>query len=411
MTPDRNGNKDFPFIEGLRGCAALQVIALHYCCFFLPVLGRVDGPLHFSWETTTTKSPIFFLLDGYSAVYLFFLMSGFVLARSFLEPRFGVPATIIKRFLRLFLPIVAAVGLAIVLTTLVPSARLAAETLSGSAWAAGLYHNPLSVAGILKDVFLSSLVLGYQDGSVLAHWSALFDWRSPASDSFVPPLWTLHLEFWGSMLVLALAQAYRRLPRWLFVAMLAGLIGSLRLDRYGMFPIGFCAYLIHDRLLRLHVERSTLVGLVLVLLAACIAPMGDGKGQTGLAAILLFAATMLSPPLRRWLASPWARRLGRLSFSIYLLHFPILFTAGAAIFVASAPLGYLPACFLSLAVGTLLTFGLAELFERIVDRRAITAAGMLAAFLTNRFSTTKGRRGGHDRVRPLRSVSPPDFPG
>jgi len=72
----------FQFVEGTRGIAALQVVVLHYCASFLPAFARVGTVTHFDWESRFGRTPLFFLADGYTAVFIFFLMSGFVLAPS-----------------------------------------------------------------------------------------------------------------------------------------------------------------------------------------------------------------------------------------------------------------------------------------------------------------------------------------
>ena len=75
--------------------------------------------------------------------------------------------------------------------------------------------------------------------------------------------------------------------------------------------------------------------------------------------------------MQRPLASAAGRVLGRLSFSIYLLHFPILFTlvAFAALHV---PIGVVFVLFL------LLTLFAAIVFERWVDRPAIALSRLVA---------------------------------
>jgi peptidoglycan/LPS O-acetylase OafA/YrhL len=50
--------------------------------------------------------------------------------------------------------------------------------------------------------------------------------------------------------------------------------------------------------------------------------------QSQLAAAALYFGVLACPWVWRPLASGPCRHLGRLSFSIYLLHFPILFTLG-----------------------------------------------------------------------------------
>lgn len=84
MTTQHKAPK-YEFLDGLRGIAALQVVFLHYYAAFLPAFARAGVAEHYKWETLATNSPAFLLVQGYVAVYVFFIMSGFVLANSFLD--------------------------------------------------------------------------------------------------------------------------------------------------------------------------------------------------------------------------------------------------------------------------------------------------------------------------------------
>src|ERR1700739_3131929 len=70
------------YLESIRALAALHVVLLHFFAAFAPDLvfalpagAAVAGLIHLS--------PLYFLYDGYSAVYIFFALSGYVLTRSF----------------------------------------------------------------------------------------------------------------------------------------------------------------------------------------------------------------------------------------------------------------------------------------------------------------------------------------
>src|ERR1700733_14751765 len=102
----------FEFINGLRGLAALQGVLFHYCSSFLPMFARAGQFAHYSFETKFGYSPAFFPIDGFSAVYLFFLMSGFVLAPSFLKADSGIVLQVAKRCTRLYIPVAGALVLA-----------------------------------------------------------------------------------------------------------------------------------------------------------------------------------------------------------------------------------------------------------------------------------------------------------
>jgi peptidoglycan/LPS O-acetylase OafA/YrhL len=91
-----------------------------------------------------------------------------------------------------------------------------------------------------------------------------------------------------------------------------------------------------------------------------------------MAAVLIFVGIMLCPPAQTLLECQTCRHLGRLSFGIYLLHFPILFTLVCLIFVSAQPV--LPHA-ASVATVFVLFIGItlmaAMLFERWIDRPAI----------------------------------------
>jgi peptidoglycan/LPS O-acetylase OafA/YrhL len=95
------------YLESIRGLAALQVLLLHFLAAFAPDLvfslpagAAVAGYIHLS--------PLYFLYDGYSAVYIFFALSGYVLTRSF-ERHLAQPSSqILARVIRLGLPAITA---------------------------------------------------------------------------------------------------------------------------------------------------------------------------------------------------------------------------------------------------------------------------------------------------------------
>src|SRR6202011_2052171 len=70
------------YLESIRGLAALQVLLLHFLSAFAPCLVFTPPPDAIV-ARTVHLSPLYFLYDGYSAVYIFFVLSGYVLTRSF----------------------------------------------------------------------------------------------------------------------------------------------------------------------------------------------------------------------------------------------------------------------------------------------------------------------------------------
>ncbi|GAC1366981.1 MAG: hypothetical protein NVSMB32_11820 [Actinomycetota bacterium] len=380
----------------MRALAAMQVTLTHFAAAFLPTLAFVPGRTHYGWERAVLRSPAFFLLNRYVAIDLFFLLSGFVLAQSFLVPgrTFGPGA--VKRVLRLVLPVLAAVVLASGLLAVFPSERHQAALLSGSGWLDQLYLGPGNLFSGLTGALGTVVVGGYGVG-VFAHVAGLAPHLPvfPVPDSLDPPIWYLNWELWGSLLLLALAGTYRRVPRKLFWTIFAVGMGALATNPLGLLMIGFVAYLARDRLLRLRGPIAGATGLALVAGGVAVSVMairampGPAGGPlppiaglnvtlddlNGAAAILVFAGVLMNAGLRRALSLRPMPRLGRLALSAYLVHVPILVTVGCLVFRVAQPLGYLPAAGLATVTGLACTLGASVVFERVADRPSVAGAG------------------------------------
>ena len=87
--------------------------------------------------------------------------------------------------------------------------------------------------------------------------------------------------------------------------------------------------------------------------------------QSQLGAVALYFGVLWCPLVWPLLESAPFRHIGRLSFSIYLLHFPILFTVVCVAF----PL--MPSTAAAFVLFLALTLAAAIAFERLVDRPAI----------------------------------------
>src|SRR3984957_18097151 len=193
------------YLESIRGIAALQVLLLHFLAAFAPDLvyalptgAAIAGYIHLS--------PLYFLYDGYSAVYIFFALSGYVLTRSF-ERHLAQPySQITARVIRLGLPAIAATLVAAAVMLMFGKPNVAAGDLSGSAWFVSQWQPDLSILSVIRDGTLNALLLGYRG---LPGVAFLAPWQQPVEQSFVAPLWTLSIAFYGSMIGLGLCWCAR----------------------------------------------------------------------------------------------------------------------------------------------------------------------------------------------------------
>jgi peptidoglycan/LPS O-acetylase OafA/YrhL len=359
----------FLYLEGLRGVAAIQVVLLHFVTGFLP-----DTAEH-------AARPWRVLWDGHTAVYVFFLISGAVLTPSF--ARGGTwPRQVVKRVVRLGLPIAAAAVFALVLLAAMPNAHLIAARITGSGWLAMDSSAAATLPHLLRDIALDSLLLGFREYTLFAPIAGRLPLLEHALNA---PTWSLHLELYGSLLVLGLVMLRARSWRLHLAAVVACAIV------FGTHPM-FLFILGHLFSSRLDKPLNPAIGVSLVVLGLAMSASKDWpileaaraaiarfapvaapnlfQFQSQVAAVVLFAGVLSSTLAQRLLSR--CQRLGQLSFSIYLLHFPILFTLACAAFIPLASV--LPR---TAAIGiTFIGFAAVVLiaaigFERFVDRRAV----------------------------------------
>jgi peptidoglycan/LPS O-acetylase OafA/YrhL len=307
-------------LDSLRGLAAL-IVLFHHCYYMLD--SSKSGPL-----SIVRLSPLRLFVAGHAAVIVFFLLSGFVLALPYRSKQPYTIGFITRRTCRIYIPFASAVFLAAALVTVIP----------------GGYPIP-GAAELLElsrpDRFNLSLIAGH-----LLMLGRLQD------ISLDPPIWSLVHEFRISLIFPLLLLCCRRWPEGtlgvtLAIAAIAGVSllitgdadqgvvtvsktvsGSFLITlRYlPLFVIG--AYMAMEaRIWELSRTTSSTVKFLFVLagLALLSGPSVPAWSDITLtlgATLLIF--TLMSgwqPLLLRARASRW---LGRVSFSLYLVHVPII---------------------------------------------------------------------------------------
>ena len=207
------------YIDTLRGLASVQVLLSHaMLAFFLgtafasPSSGTLVGYL--------AASPLFFMIDGASAVCIFFVLSGYVLTPVFTHSRAANGAIIGSRFLRLGIPAIAGCGFSAILFQVFGGYNVTAGAVAKSSWLADGWR-PSADLWFLKDAVISGIVLGFQDSSPAQWFGFPLASLAPMSDSFMTPIWTLSIEFYGSILLLLLVRS----RSWMLLV-LAGIVFS-----------------------------------------------------------------------------------------------------------------------------------------------------------------------------------------
>ncbi|UUL77630.1 acyltransferase [Pseudarthrobacter sp. Fe7] len=360
------GSTRYGAIDGLRGLAA-AVVVIHHCFLVSPSLSlavaRVDTEHIEPWVWWMTFTPLHLLWSGTEAVYVFFILSGFVLTLPFvggsqLQPTWL--AYYAKRFIRIYLPVWASLAIALLLAWIAP--RTGSPDLSG--WL--LIHDES------PNVFSDGLLIG-------------------GADALNSPLWSLQWEMLFSItLPLYVALALRIRNAWLpclltlFSLIALGTVTYLPAIVYmSMFGVGVLLALRRDSLEQFgrtlsRVKWGGLIASSLLLLSSrwlfpqlptviCMACIGGA---------LLVIAFIACPPIAGAGNHRLLQWLGTRSFSLYLVHEPIVVSIGFVSHISN------PWLLTALAIPP--SLGATELFFRFAERPGHLLAGRVGRLVASK---------------------------
>jgi peptidoglycan/LPS O-acetylase OafA/YrhL len=329
-------------LEALRGMAAFVVVFWHLMLAFAPLRSGAFPDLG---AAHSIGGRFWFApLNGNAAVDFFFVLSGYVLVRPALLSGNGTRLALgaLKRWPRLAGPVVIACMASWLLVHAGAYRYQEASRATGSPWLAGF---AFSQSPPTRD---ESLWRALSQG---AYRTFFF-----GDQSYDSSLWTMRLEFIGSFVVFGLGLMLLHLRHALplgsvLMLAIAGLLAFDAEPHYSGFVAGVTlAAWLRDR----PRAMKPLVALILVITAAWL--MGYTENPRDfhfltrhaggpnpalvhdLAAILLIWCSEASPLVQRRLQNRTIALLGRLSFPVYLLHIPILCSAGCMVYLHLLPL-------------------------------------------------------------------------
>jgi len=343
----RKGEARTPYLESLRGLAAMQVLFLHAFSAYAPALVFDYAPpsaLGFLRDT-----PLAFIADGGAAVSLFFVLSGFVLTPSFARSVERPGAVAVSRYVRLAVPAIAAAAVALLVKVAVGTAPAATVATEGWNWLTLAWRPPLRPDYDLIDALAQGPLIGYRESSLLAFLGLKL---TPVNYASLGPLWTLSIEMQGSLLVLALVICRRRGERLWQAALVAALALFGRTYLLG-FVVGHVLAETNAQAALRRWPASALAALALGGLLVCWAdayvPVGalaceahawrypcNSHWLKIAGAILVFVAALGSERAERALTARPLLWLGKLSFPIYLVHWPVVCGVSTLFYLAAA---------------------------------------------------------------------------
>ena len=335
-------------LDSLRGFAAMTVLFLHFQNIYLPQ-GKAAQLSHRQFLLLRLVNP---LISGNSAVDVFFVLSGFVLMLPFLRGKQGSYGLfVLRRILRIYGPYLVALLLAMAGAAIWSGPRDLGD------WRQGPWADAPTWRTALDHVLLVGIY----------------------SIRFNPVFWTLVVEMRVSLLFPLLARTVNWLRSWVALAGALSLSATARLViRHGgpgqILTLEYLGIFILGMVLAKHIRAigarisalPSFVRLLLGVAASSLYILGGhllhaGNWAAAFASVGFIVLAMYSPTLGRFLNLALPRVLGRISYSLYLVHVPLLMVL-TIYFRDRLSAWILLPLFLALA------FGFAVLFYLAVER-------------------------------------------
>jgi peptidoglycan/LPS O-acetylase OafA/YrhL len=310
-------------LDGLRGIAAFVVVLSHvadtFPQFYLPHPSYASTAFWTDFFAILKYTPMRIFVSGRASVMLFFALSGFVLYLSH-RPGVSYMSYLAKRLFRIVPPFAFAILLAAVLDIAVDPHWVdqASQHFNDANWTET--PTPSYLASNL-------LMSGIPEFPTLNNptWSLVHELRI----SVIFPLLVIGLaySFWGTVIVAAVVST---LALALPLADPVAYTVELTVGYTVFFVAGAALAMSVDRvravLVALPREIVALLWLVTWMLIICPMQRDLDSLAPGVGAVLLIALCISSSLASRLLESTVARWLGRVSYSLYLVHIPILLT-------------------------------------------------------------------------------------
>lgn len=379
-------------LEGLRGLASLSVVVGHFTFVFSPYLASLYYPTpgvkpRFSIEAILAYPPFTLLFSADAAVCVFFVMSGYVLTTRFITSNSleGIQTAAAKRYVRLVLPTAASILFAWLLWKWGAILTKEATQIGVAGWVEAWYRERLSLPGVLFNALLGA---------------PLF-----AQTGLNPPVWTIQVELIGSIILFSMTALFFgrpvlfvawslffanilgfKLPNVLFyVAFFAGSLLNYASDWLRRNQNASCFIFIIG-LVGVSYNYSPLYGLIHLFRLPNLGPIGPDFNALPRLFWHTAGATALVAGVIGWRKADnfLSRRafvyLGRISFSMYLVHMPIIMSIalGCSKITQQFGLTYGQAVAVTFPIYICSVIVIADLFYRAVDRNAIGIAAALS---------------------------------
>jgi len=357
-------------IEGIRGVASLAVVISHLTLAFFPFLHNYarndssNNPI----QEFFYNSPFGFFYSGTSAVFIFFVLSGYILTYVILKNENQLRQVFsmsLKRYFRLMIPAATSTILAYLAFEFITVDRS-----SFTGWVADYGNFSYSFLGALYNGAIEVFFLS-------------------GKSSYNHVLWTMKIELFGSFFIFFLCilkikiSSNSNLVR--FIVFLFSIIIIQLISSSIIFGLGLLSFLIGYALYVYGKVISLKLSIVLLVIGLYLAGAHNDSASywiitkiigdriylacNFLSGIIIVYAIIFNHTLNTVFSSQICVFMGKVSFSVYLIHMPVIATLGVFYFnlLNKGFLSYELAAMISSLLVIITTYLFAIIYFKCID--------------------------------------------
>ena len=379
------------YLDGLRGLAAFVVVLSHFAVVFYPALYTADvKEVRFvsQLDLVIAGTPLNVLYNGNFAVCIFFILSGYVLSYKFFKDKNpeALASGAFRRYFRLLIPVLFTNFIVFLFMKNSLFFNVQAGTITNSTWwFSEMWIFKAGFVGMLRESFFGVFIL--------------------EECTYNPALWTMTYEFFGSFLVFITAAIIGRYKhRYVLYFILCCVL-------FQTYYLAFIVGLILSDLTfngYLEVFESKAAKLILVGLLLGSYPAGMDVTNTIytffnfnfiqdtpmffhiLGSLCIMLALLNSKKLQRFFSTRPLAFLGKISFSMYLIHLCVIGTFSSFLFIELLRyFDYNKSFAITFGLSLILIFTVSILINKCVDEKGVLLSHKMYQYVKKRWWHTE----------------------